>query len=774
MSKIIGIDLGTTNSCISILENGEAIVLENMEGGRTTPSMVAYANDGERRVGQTAKRQMVVNPENTLFAIKRLMGRRFNDPVIQREKKMVSYKIIELENGDAGVEVWGQKMAPAEVSAIILQKMKKIAEDNLGETVKDAVVTVPAYFTEAQRQATRDAGRIAGLNVLRIINEPTAAALAYGLDKDEGKTIAVFDLGGGTFDISILEIGEGVFQVKATNGDTFLGGEDFDQCVIHYLAEEFIKAHGIDPRLDKEALQRIKEAAETARIELSSSLRTEINLPFLCFDSTGPKNLKVMLTRAKLEELVDELIARTITPCEIALRDAGISVEQIDEVVLAGGMTRMPKVRQAVAEFFGLEPRLGVNPDEIVAMGAAIQGGVLGGEIRDVLLLDVTPLSLGIETKGGIFNVLIPKNETIPCMYSKTFSTVMDNQKFASVRVAQGERGIFGANHFLGEFTLDGLPPVPRGLPRIEVTFVVDADGMVKASAIDKATGREQSIRVKVSGGLEETDIVRMVTEAQKHAEADARQQRMVLVINHADNVLYKLKQFMALHEKTMDKVLQEQLIAGGKKLHYVVNDGKDLNEISELSTLLAAMMKTPDAQPELAQSPLESEESLAANTEAVDASDKPEVEEEMVMTEDDQAEETFTAEVHVFTAPQVVDVEEEVETVVDEQEMTMEEELEMEAEPEIDLGLEEEMSAEELEQEAEDMRFMANFEVNISGRLLDEELEFEPEIVNLMDSDTVSQPIVEELLAAGEGVTKAQTEVSEEVPEEEWLALAS
>ncbi|MEO5333767.1 MAG: molecular chaperone DnaK [Magnetococcus sp. YQC-5] len=598
MSKIIGIDLGTTNSCVSILENGEAMVLENMEGGRTTPSMVAYSADGERRVGQTAKRQMVVNPENTLFAIKRLMGRRYNDPVILREKNLVAYKIIELENGDAGVEVWGQKMAPAEVSSIILQKMKKIAEDYLGESVKDAVITVPAYFTESQRQATRDAGRIAGLNVMRIINEPTAAALAYGLDKDEGKTIAVFDLGGGTFDISILEIGEGVFQVKATNGDTFLGGEDFDHRVINYLAEEFMKIHQMDPRGDKEALQRIKEAAETARIELSTSLRTEINLPFLCFDATGPKNLKVTLTRAKLEQLVEDLIARTIAPCELALKDAGFTVDKIDEVILAGGMTRMPKIRQTVAKFFGMEPRLGVNPDEIVAMGAAIQAGVLGGEIRDVLLLDVTPLSLGIETKGGIFNVLIPKNETIPCLFSKTFSTVMDNQKFATVRVAQGERGIFNANHFLGEFTLDGIPPAPRGTPRIEVSFVVDADGMVKASAIDKATGREQSIRVKVSGGLEEQEIQTMIRDAEKHAEEDARQQRMIQVINQADSALYTVKSHLSANQKTMDKELREQLEAGIERLQRVMEVGKDLNEISDLSKLLTNMITDTTAIP--------------------------------------------------------------------------------------------------------------------------------------------------------------------------------
>ncbi|NGZ06965.1 MAG: molecular chaperone DnaK [Magnetococcales bacterium] len=596
MSKIIGIDLGTTHSCVAILDNGIISVLPNQEGGRTTPSMVAFAPDGERRVGLTAKRQMVVNPEQSLFAIKRLMGRRFNDPVVQREKKHLAYRVVELANGDAGVQIGEKAMAPAEIAAIILQHMKKVAEENLGETVREAVITVPAYFNEAQRQATRDAGRIAGLNVRRLLNEPTAAALTCGLEQIEGQTMAVFDLGGGTFDISILEIHDGVFQVKATNGDTFLGGEDFDRCVIDHLAETFMAQHDIDPRATRESLQRLKEAAEIARIELSSSLRTEIQLPFLCFDATGPKNLHATLTRAKLEELVEPLIQRTIVPCVIALKDAGLGVDQIDAVILAGGMTRMPKIRQTVAKFFNKEPKSGVNPDEIVAMGAAIQAGVLEGEVRDLVLLDVTPLSLGIETKGGLFTVLIPKNTTIPCQFVKTFSTVQDNQSFVTVRVAQGERGIFAANHILGEFTLDGIPPAARGIPRIAISFAVDADGLVKAGAMDHHTGREQTIRVQASGGLEEAEIQNMIREAEHHAAEDARQQRLVQAINHADALLHRVKQFTLTHTKTLDPVMQAQLQGASRKLHEAIQSETTLETIQQLScTLDDLLMHTPD-----------------------------------------------------------------------------------------------------------------------------------------------------------------------------------
>ena len=506
MSKVIGIDLGTTNSCVALMEGSDAKVIENAEGGRTTPSMVAFS-DNERLVGQPAKRQAVTNPENTLFAIKRLVGRRYDDPLTEKDKDLVPFSIVSGENGDAWVEAEGETYSPSQVSAFILQKMKETAESYLGEAVEQAVITVPAYFNDSQRQATKDAGKIAGLEVLRIINEPTAAALAYGLEKKEGGTIAVYDLGGGTFDISVLEIGDGVFEVKSTNGDTFLGGEDFDQCIIDYLANEFKKEQGVDLRGDKLALQRLKEAAEKAKTELSSSMQTEVNLPFITADASGPKHLNIKLTRAKLEALVEQLIDRTIGPCKAALKDAGISAGEIDEVILVGGMTRMPKVQERVQEFFGREPHKGVNPDEVVALGAAIQAGVLQGDVKDVLLLDVTPLSLGIETLGGVFTRLIDRNTTIPTRKSQVFSTAEDNQNAVTIRVFQGEREMASDNKLLGQFDLVGIPPSSRGTPQIDVTFDIDANGIVNVSAKDKATGKEQKIRIQASGGLSDEDI---------------------------------------------------------------------------------------------------------------------------------------------------------------------------------------------------------------------------------------------------------------------------
>ena len=550
MSKVIGIDLGTTNSCVSVMEGGKPKVLENSEGANTTPSIVSFTADDERLVGLPAKRQAVTNPTNTFFAIKRLIGRRFDDPEVQKDLKLVPFNIVKGTNGDAWVESHGKQYSPQQISAFILQKMKETAEAKLGEKVTQAVITVPAYFNDAQRQATKDAGKIAGLEVLRIINEPTAAALAYGLDKKkEAKTIAVYDLGGGTFDVSILEIGDGVFEVKSTNGDTHLGGEDFDMVLVSYLADEFKKEQGIDLRSDKLALQRLKEASEKAKIELSSAPQTEINLPFITADASGPKHLTMKLTRAKLESLVETLINRTKGPCEKALKDAGLKAAEVDEVVLVGGMTRMPKVQEVVKQLFGKEPHKGVNPDEVVAVGAAIQGGVLKGEVKDVLLLDVTPLSLGIETLGGVFTRLIDRNTTIPTKKGQTFSTAEDGQNAVTIRVFQGEREMAADNKMLGQFDLLGIPPAPRGVPQIEVTFDIDANGIVHVSAKDKATGKEQSIRIQASGGLSDADIDKMVKDAEAHAAEDKQRRELVELRNQAEALIHGTEKSLAENE---------------------------------------------------------------------------------------------------------------------------------------------------------------------------------------------------------------------------------
>src|SRR5687767_2734267 len=548
MGKVIGIDLGTTNSCVAIMSGGDPVVIANAEGARTTPSVVAITDKGERLVGQIAKRQAITNPENTIFSVKRLMGRKFRSKEVQEAIKRLPYKVVEADNGDAHVELRGKRYSPPEISAMILQKMRQTAEDYLGEKVTEAVVTVPAYFDDSQRQATKDAGQIAGLNVLRIINEPTAASLAYGLDKKKDERISVYDLGGGTFDVSVLEIGEGVFEVKSTNGDTYLGGDDFDLRIMDWLVDEFRKDQGIDLRKDRMALQRLKEAAERAKIELSSSQETEINLPFITADASGPKHMVIKLTRARLEQLVEDLIQRTVEPCRKALADAGVSARDINEVVLVGGMTRMPKVISVVKDFFGKEPHRGVNPDEVVAIGAAIQGGVLKGDVKDVLLLDVTPLSLGIETLGGVFTKLIERNTTVPTKKSQVFSTAADNQTAVTIRVFQGEREMARDNRTLGRFQLVGLPAAPRGVPQVEVTFDIDANGIVNVSARDKATGKEQQIRIQASGGLSESDIEKMVKDAEAHADEDKKRRAAVDSRNHADSLIHTTEKNLKEH----------------------------------------------------------------------------------------------------------------------------------------------------------------------------------------------------------------------------------
>lgn len=623
MAKVIGIDLGTTNSCVAVMDGKTAKVIENAEGARTTPSIVAFTDGDERLVGQPAKRQGVTNPEGTIFAVKRLIGRRFDDPTVAKDKALVPYAIVKNDNGDAGVEAKGNKYSPSQISAMILQKMKETAEAYLGEKVEQAVITVPAYFNDAQRQATKDAGKIAGLEVLRIINEPTAAALAYGLEKKDGKTIAVYDLGGGTFDISILEIGDGVFEVKSTNGDTFLGGEDFDMRLVSYFADEFKKEQAIDLKSDKLALQRLKEAAEKAKIELSSAQQTEINLPFITADQTGPKHLAMKLTRAKFESLVDDFVKRTIDPCKAALKDAGLTAANIDEVVLVGGMTRMPKIQEVVKNFFGKEPHKGVNPDEVVAMGAAIQGGVLQGDVKDVLLLDVTPLSLGIETLGGVFTRLIDRNTTIPTKKSNVFSTADDNQNAVTIRVFQGEREMAADNKILGQFDLVGIPPAPRGVPQIEVTFDIDANGIVNVSAKDKGTGKEQQVRIQASGGLSDDDIEKMVRDAEEHAAEDKKRRENVEAKNQAESLVHSSEKSLADYGDKVsaeDKAAIEAAIADLKTAMEGDNAEDMRNKTNKLAEVSMKLGQAMYEASNMANDPEAKEDAATGADDVVDA----------------------------------------------------------------------------------------------------------------------------------------------------------
>jgi molecular chaperone DnaK len=619
MAKVIGIDLGTTNSCVAVMEGGKPKVIENAEGARTTPSIVAFAKDGERLIGQPAKRQAVTNGDNTIFAVKRLIGRRFDDPVTKKDTELVPYSIVRGSNGDAWVKAGGEDYSPSQISAFILQKMKETAESYLGETVSQAVITVPAYFNDAQRQATKDAGKIAGLEVLRIINEPTAAALAYGLEKNDGKTIAVYDLGGGTFDISVLEIGDGVFEVKATNGDTFLGGEDFDSKIVQFLADEFKKAEGIDLTKDKLALQRLKEAAEKAKIELSSAQQTEVNLPFITADQNGPKHLVKTINRAELERLVDDLIQRTLEPCRKALADAGVKASAIDEVVLVGGMTRMPRVRQVVKDFFGKEPHTGVNPDEVVAIGAAIQAGVLQGDVKDVLLLDVTPLSLGIETLGGVFTRMIDRNTTIPTKKSQTYSTADDNQQAVTIRVFQGEREMAADNKILGQFDLVGIPPAPRGVPQIEVTFDIDANGIVNVSAKDKGTGKEQQIRIQASGGLSDADIDQMVRDAEQFAEEDKKRRAGAEAKNNAESLIHTTERQLQENGDKVDASLKAEIEAAVAETKAAVEGGDADDMAAKAQNLAQVAMKLGQAiyEKQAAAEASPSADGAAAGTEA-------------------------------------------------------------------------------------------------------------------------------------------------------------